>query len=907
MKRHFLAIGVGRFHDAEPLPAAVPDAEAMLAHMAAHGECDARILRDPDRRAILEGLETLAQSCLTNEDELVVYVASHASIVEGEWTLWTSETSRATPFHGSVTARDIVLALRGAPPRGLLILDTCHAEAALLEGGVQRGSRRPGPPELGLSLMTASAAAEASVEVGQQGVYTKVLLEVLRGGIPGRGGWIHPADATEQVALRLAATRGSPTPGFRAVGTSIRASVPSLARNPAANEPPVPRPAAPSLRSLAEAAACIEKVRALAGELARGSTVLPPPLSRTTGELAPFLRYAPTLESEVLVLEHLGRVTRVKRRGARFISGLGVGLALLGVVLFLVRGEIAWLALGILMWFSDLFEDVKREDGDGVLLVSRWGLVCRTSQAERFGLWKDLAIVLRENEAGDWRELSITWPDGVRSTHTAGDAYGGPPRLMARALSWGQRYEVDHWQWRLFDADARDVYSGSESVVSLVVAVSDYDKVNKLVAARNDAGEMAKVLGGAGEPVVDPTNAQLRARLLLACEAARGRVLALYFSGHGVTIGGDHFLCPKDWDPARPSSTGFRTRDVVTYAIESGVRHVVLIVNACFAGGAIAKGESLRELFEPLWNNRGSRFSILASSAPSELSFGIRGQSLFMGALVDAIGDGKRRLLDLEQDVPSRLTERAARAGVNQTSWSLISEISGEIELAPSPDSAAARSNVSSWKDRVKEEERRLLSELEAGTGRGIHRDRAKSVKKIARDGAVVCLVCCAGVGLLAATSDVPLGLTMYGLGAVPVLFFGWIMSVVARDLDARAPRRVFIGESGVAVEWTGGRRELIVPARQPRLSVRREYVPPTSRTSGFTRVTTWIDLLGDDLDRRDFEVLPDLQEGGYDEFLRSVVTALEGLRWMRRLSRAVGPHDSSTTGAPSSDSSQRP
>jgi uncharacterized caspase-like protein len=97
------------------------------------------------------------------------------------------------------------------------------------------------------------------------------------------------------------------------------------------------------------------------------------------------------------------------------------------------------------------------------------------------------------------------------------------------------------------------------------------------------------------ESVSNPSSGELRAAVRGRMDGAalgHGDALVLYYSGHGLVVGGDHYLCPKGFDRDEVAATGIKTRDLVELVTRRRRRpgRFWLILDCCQAGGVLEDG-----------------------------------------------------------------------------------------------------------------------------------------------------------------------------------------------------------------------------------------------------------------------------------------------------------------------------
>jgi uncharacterized caspase-like protein/peptidoglycan hydrolase-like protein with peptidoglycan-binding domain len=125
--------------------------------------------------------------------------------------------------------------------------------------------------------------------------------------------------------------------------------------------------------------------------------------------------------------------------------------------------------------------------------------------------------------------------------------------------------------------------------VALVVGIDNYQQVDKLSRARNDATAVAARLSGAGFEVILRTDPDRRAFSLAISEfeeKLRGAEVGMFFyAGHGVEIRGTNVLLPADIPASLSESIilreGVLLTDLAQTMSDSGVRYSALIIDAC--------------------------------------------------------------------------------------------------------------------------------------------------------------------------------------------------------------------------------------------------------------------------------------------------------------------------------------
>jgi hypothetical protein len=95
--------------------------------------------------------------------------------------------------------------------------------------------------------------------------------------------------------------------------------------------------------------------------------------------------------------------------------------------------------------------------------------------------------------------------------------------------------------------------------------------------------------------ICNPSSGELRAGLREQVEGAglgHEDALVLYYSGHGLVVDGDHYLCPSGFDRDDVATTGLKTRELIEVVVRRRRRpgRFWLILDCCQAGGVLEDG-----------------------------------------------------------------------------------------------------------------------------------------------------------------------------------------------------------------------------------------------------------------------------------------------------------------------------
>lgn len=151
---------------------------------------------------------------------------------------------------------------------------------------------------------------------------------------------------------------------------------------------------------------------------------------------------------------------------------------------------------------------------------------------------------------------------------------------------------------RLARAGERSLRAGRRVFVPLGAPLAGR-AFRELPAVAGDLDRMARTFQHldyeVSEPVCNPSSAELRAALRARVDGAgldHADALVLYYSGHGLVVDGDHYLCPKGFDRDDVTTTGLKTRDLVELVVRRRHRpgRFWLILDCCQAGGVLEDG-----------------------------------------------------------------------------------------------------------------------------------------------------------------------------------------------------------------------------------------------------------------------------------------------------------------------------
>ncbi|MEO6012928.1 MAG: caspase family protein [Devosia sp.] len=123
--------------------------------------------------------------------------------------------------------------------------------------------------------------------------------------------------------------------------------------------------------------------------------------------------------------------------------------------------------------------------------------------------------------------------------------------------------------------------------VALVIGESDYEGLQKLDNPKRDARAMDDLLDNLGfavDRVLDGDAKKMRDQIAdFVAEAKDADVALVYYSGHGVEIGGENYLVPTDTDLATPESAGesLISVDDLLAELAKTVPVTIVLLDAC--------------------------------------------------------------------------------------------------------------------------------------------------------------------------------------------------------------------------------------------------------------------------------------------------------------------------------------
>ncbi|MGW6931774.1 AAA family ATPase [Lentzea sp. NPDC054927] len=118
------------------------------------------------------------------------------------------------------------------------------------------------------------------------------------------------------------------------------------------------------------------------------------------------------------------------------------------------------------------------------------------------------------------------------------------------------------------------------------IGVGSYELVQPLQHAVSDVRELRALLKGyEGDPLADPTEAEIRAHMKGLCQQPQdGGALVALWSGHAIPVAGNLRLLARDNGGA---VDGITLHEFALWCAASGAHQVLIIIDACYSGAQI--------------------------------------------------------------------------------------------------------------------------------------------------------------------------------------------------------------------------------------------------------------------------------------------------------------------------------
>ncbi|MFI6094157.1 hypothetical protein ACIA8G_01285 [Lentzea sp. NPDC051213] len=118
------------------------------------------------------------------------------------------------------------------------------------------------------------------------------------------------------------------------------------------------------------------------------------------------------------------------------------------------------------------------------------------------------------------------------------------------------------------------------------IGVGSYELVQPLQHAVSDVLELRALLKGyEGEPLTDPTEAEIRAHMLALSDTPQdGGALVALWSGHAIPVAGNLRLLARN---SKGVVDGIMLHDFALWCAASGAHQVLIIIDACYSGAQL--------------------------------------------------------------------------------------------------------------------------------------------------------------------------------------------------------------------------------------------------------------------------------------------------------------------------------
>ncbi|MEO8528614.1 MAG: ATP-binding protein [Pseudolysinimonas sp.] len=182
--------------------------------------------------------------------------------------------------------------------------------------------------------------------------------------------------------------------------------------------------------------------------------------------------------------------------------------------------------------------------------------------------------------------------------------------------------------------------AGNPAALFVGVGIDNYEHF-EMLAGITQVVEMSKILKGKGfatRLAKDLSDGQVEPRLrtLLPADALSGGTLVVLWSGHGLYQYGELRLitrsAERDWTPTRTAT------QLVAYALNTRASQILIILDTCYAGGAIASAGTLIARMREAFPDRVSWVGIVCSARSFEQAL----DGLFGRELLRLLTEGPR-------------------------------------------------------------------------------------------------------------------------------------------------------------------------------------------------------------------------------------------------------------------------
>jgi uncharacterized caspase-like protein len=164
--------------------------------------------------------------------------------------------------------------------------------------------------------------------------------------------------------------------------------------------------------------------------------------------------------------------------------------------------------------------------------------------------------------------------------------------------------------------------------VLLSIGCNKYPILGALNGAEKDATDVFNLLLRQGEEysrtssqlLLSPNDGEIRNALKSAFPNGQEiSVMTFFFAGHAGVKAGSFYLCSRDSDPDRFSTTAFPIIDLFTMVNEFHPKQVNIVVDACESGGS---SFDLNQLLKPeiVGSSESTRITFLGACSSNQLA-----------------------------------------------------------------------------------------------------------------------------------------------------------------------------------------------------------------------------------------------------------------------------------------------
>jgi Caspase domain len=206
MSRKALVVGVDYYDNVTPLYGCVNDAHAVKAALDRHGDgtknfdCNILAASGPNDRLTRSELRTSVRDLFAGEDEIALfYFAGHGYIEQVGGYLLCSDSAEGSD---GLSLSELVSFANSSRARNrIIILDSCHSGIA----GANHVDSALVTISVGVTILTASTAAQYATEVNGSGLFTSLLIDALNGGAANLLGEVTPGSVYAHIDQSLGA------------------------------------------------------------------------------------------------------------------------------------------------------------------------------------------------------------------------------------------------------------------------------------------------------------------------------------------------------------------------------------------------------------------------------------------------------------------------------------------------------------------------------------------------------------------------------------------------------------------------------------------------------------------------------------------------------------------------------